>query len=961
MTPGYNRIIFILFILLALVGQASAALYLVNGTTYPMIYNGTFASENINYMEQYSNGYDLFWNGGLIQTVWDGVYAYDTIAYPENGTAISPWTFWHVESYNPTNKKWGETIPVSNQFIKIDNNTLKRVMVMGSGEKFNITYHNYGTRIKQDLELTAGLARQYRLTYRIDSVAAQDVNVDTKKFTPGFFSNFTIFDVTDVLPYTVNRTYNETSGVWEGDGSYLYGWNTTATIDNTNKKRYFTLSNEQIMTVGQVVDIDPSWSTNGSTTPAWQNTSMDNVTSDLGDRNVKVGFLADNFDDNSCDWTGTYVCENGYLNFTDSSSTAGTTKAIPFKNFTVSSSIRTNIINKRAAIGMGATFVAGTGGGYFSSNYWIIYDGYDFDMTNSTNVPENSVWNNNIIFVTENIGTPGNITKLYYGNVLKGIDTTTVNSATLILKSYSPLGDIWYDNIRAWQNNETSGNLTAWHDFGADRQGSKVMANFTNTTGATFVDLYDSSDNSTFSLLASNVSNATWISLNQKAQVQAVRVVLKGNTTLTPEIIEITMEDEAAAVGGDLPNFTSWGNDATNNETLSFTVERNTNVTFNGTANQTLTSCSWLGATQINCSADTYAYKLFDVAGTYYTNISGSNANGSTLNTVNWTITVQDTVPPASITGLTNVTGNFYHNWSWTNPADADFSHSIIYINDTFVVNTSEFFYNLSSSAHNESTISVRTVDTSGTINQTPVNHTSMIANNVPILTQIGAQNINEGQSLNFSINGTDADSDSLTCSSNETKSGMSNCNFNWSTGYSDAGTFAWIFYLNDSYGGSDSEIVTVTINEVDTNSTPLISDVVNGTVGDVFGIVNFTVNQSDALTHVKYSTDLSLASQTTNDTTGTARTVNITGLNNNTKYYYSVFAYNLSNNAKYSNSTIQNFTTNSNATVPPAITSWGNNQTNDQSLSISIITGQFVRFNATANQTISYWNWSKT
>jgi len=95
-------------------------------------------------------------------------------------------------------------------------------------------------------------------------------------------------------------------------------------------------------------------------------------------------------------------------------------------------------------------------------------------------------------------------------------------------------------------------------------------------------------------------------------------------------------------------NITSWGNSYTNNNTLSYTLPQNTNVTFNATANQTLTTCSWVGATQINCTADTFAYKLFDTAGTKYVNLSGSNANGSTLNTVNWTIVVE--APPAPTT-----------------------------------------------------------------------------------------------------------------------------------------------------------------------------------------------------------------------------------------------------------------------------------------------------------------------
>ena len=101
---------------------------------------------------------------------------------------------------------------------------------------------------------------------------------------------------------------------------------------------------------------------------------------------------------------------------------------------------------------------------------------------------------------------------------------------------------------------------------------------------------------------------------------------------------------------GNQPNITSWSNNYTNNNTLSFTVPQNTNVTFNATANQTLTICSWTDATQINCTADTYAYKLFSTLGINYANLSASNANGSTLNSVNWTIAVEAPPPDTSFT-----------------------------------------------------------------------------------------------------------------------------------------------------------------------------------------------------------------------------------------------------------------------------------------------------------------------
>src|SRR5574341_900263 len=45
---------------------------------------------------------------------------------------------------------------------------------------------------------------------------------------------------------------------------------------------------------------------------------------------------------------------------------------------------------------------------------------------------------------------------------------------------------------------------------------------------------------------------------------------------------------------------------------------------------------------------------------------------------------------------------------------------------------------------------------------------------------------------------------------------------------------------------------------------------------------------------------------------------------------------------------------------VPPAITSWSNSKTNNDSITLTVNTSEIVRFNATANQTIITWNWSK-
>lgn len=69
-------------------------------------------------------------------------------------------------------------------------------------------------------------------------------------------------------------------------------------------------------------------------------------------------------------------------------------------------------------------------------------------------------------------------------------------------------------------------------------------------------------------------------------------------------------------------------------------------------------------------------------------------------------------------------TGPSWINWSWVNPAGTDFSHLMIYINDTFVTNTSDSSissYNATGLSDGVTyTISIRTVNISGSISSIP-------------------------------------------------------------------------------------------------------------------------------------------------------------------------------------------------------------------------------------------------
>ena len=183
---------------------------------------------------------------------------------------------------------------------------------------------------------------------------------------------------------------------------------------------------------------------------------------------------------------------------------------------------------------------------------------------------------------------------------------------------------------------------------------------------------------------------------------------------------------------------------------------------------------------------------------------------------------LEDKTPPASISNLQNFTGTTWINWTWTNPEDADFNHTTVHINGTFVENRSEStpFYNATYTAHATRTISTHTVDNSGNTNSTWVNQTTTIPNNVPVLESIGDKTIDEGQKLKIDANATDLDLDSLTYSCNRTADLFTDFKKttgegNWTSSSGDAGTYYVDFGVYDGYGGIANETVKITVNDV--------------------------------------------------------------------------------------------------------------------------------------------------
>lgn len=179
----------------------------------------------------------------------------------------------------------------------------------------------------------------------------------------------------------------------------------------------------------------------------------------------------------------------------------------------------------------------------------------------------------------------------------------------------------------------------------------------------------------------------------------------------------------------------------------------------------------------------------------------------------------ENTLPPPSITNLTNYTGNFWINWTWDNP-DFDFNHTIIFIDNEFYLNTSLSFCNLTTSPHRTHTISIRTVDEAGNINLTWINQTTTVPNNPPVLIEIQNLTVFENQTVLIELNASDEDGDNLTFSCNRTDlfSDFNNSTGkgNWTPRLGDAGIYFIDFGVSDSYGGIDNITVIIEVYDLE-------------------------------------------------------------------------------------------------------------------------------------------------
>ncbi len=118
--------------------------------------------------------------------------------------------------------------------------------------------------------------------------------------------------------------------------------------------------------------------------------------------------------------------------------------------------------------------------------------------------------------------------------------------------------------------------------------------------------------------------------------------------------------------------------------------------------------------------------------------------------------------------------------------------------------------------------------------------------NSAPVLAAIGGKTVAEGVLLSFTLTATDSDGDnvSFTVSGAPSGSSLSGATFNWAPSFSQSGTYNLTFTADDGQGDTDSETITITVNDV--NQAPQLGAIGGKTVAEGF-LLSFALTATDS------------------------------------------------------------------------------------------------------------------
>ena len=305
-------------------------------------------------------------------------------------------------------------------------------------------------------------------------------------------------------------------------------------------------------------------------------------------------------------------------------------------------------------------------------------------------------------------------------------------------------------------------------------------------------------------------------------------------------------------------------------------------------------------------------------------------------------------------TDLRNTTGNYWVNYTWAAGTGIVTDGYNVSMNGTWH-NRTKTFLNSSVGAGNWSNITVWAWNATGNGNMSEGNISDNVqAPTAPAITSWGNNKtndalttitINESESVRF--NATANQTITTWNWYNNGTDQLSNFD-NYTTSWSVNGTNTVSVNATNTNGTSGTKIWTVTVNDImaPAQVTNLTNDTTTATTVDL----SWTANTERDLVGYKVYKNGTLIDSPTH------AYYNVTNLDPSTTYEFNVSAYD-DNDLEGENASMT-MTTAAIVHPAPAIASWSNNKTNNNSATLTINESEPVRFNATANQTINTWHW---
>jgi len=140
-----------------------------------------------------------------------------------------------------------------------------------------------------------------------------------------------------------------------------------------------------------------------------------------------------------------------------------------------------------------------------------------------------------------------------------------------------------------------------------------------------------------WSLIRTNATSATWYSITDKFNVMDFGIMMQGNGSNTTFVSSLEWDEILASA----PMIISWGNNYTNNDSISITVPKYTTIEFNTTSDLVSENWHWTGVDSMsgNGTINSIGTKYFDTMGYHIVTTYGNNSV-SNSNTITWIVNV---------------------------------------------------------------------------------------------------------------------------------------------------------------------------------------------------------------------------------------------------------------------------------------------------------------------------------